>query len=64
MYVIPRKHTAELNGGSVKFYTLHRFGSFSFRGDAIQACKDAGLYHDSKDADRILVDGYSIARED
>ena len=51
----PRTHVAELNGGSTRFQSYNT--GFWLESDAIQACKDAGLYKSEEDACRIRVDG-------
>lgn len=58
-YLIPRKHVVELNGDTLKFHSVHR-SDRGIKGDAIQACKDAGIYHSFKDAHRMLIDGRKI----
>lgn len=61
-YIFARKHKAELNGETVTFSSYHRPGSSGLHGDAIQACKNAGIYRKFSDADRIKVDGVSLGR--
>jgi len=56
----PRKHVAEMNGGSVEFRSYHFDDSYHLWSDAVQACKDAGLFLKTGDGDRMLVDGRPV----
>lgn len=51
------EHVAELRGERVEFASSGKRGSHMLWSDAVQACKDAGIYRSDRDADRILVDG-------
>lgn len=51
------EHTAELRGRRVTFTSSARSRSWMLLSDAIQACKDAGIYEHWSDGDRVLVDG-------
>lgn len=53
----PRKHTATLNGRTIEFSSYHLDGSHYLWSDAVQACKDAGIYRETGDADKMLIDG-------
>ena len=52
------EHTAVLDGHEVEFCSTGNRGSHELWADAIQACKDAGIYKRGSDADRIVVDGF------
>ena len=54
----PRTHVAELNGGSTRFQSYNT--GFWLESDAIQACKNAGLYRSADDASRIRIDGIPV----
>lgn len=51
------EHTAELRGETVTFYSAARRDSYVLRSDAVQACKEAGIYKLPSDGDAVLVDG-------
>lgn len=51
------EHTATLRGETVEFASSARKGTWMLLSDAIQACKDAGIYEHARDADKIRIDG-------
>ena len=51
------EHTARLRNVEVEFASAGPHGSLQLWEDAVQACKDAGIYRSAADAARILVDG-------
>lgn len=51
------EHVAELRGKRVVFCSPAKRGSWALRSDAIQACKDAGIYELPSDGESLLVDG-------
>ena len=51
------EHIGELNGQTFEFVSAGTRDSIMLWDDAIQACKDAGLYRKASDAKRIIVDG-------
>ena len=53
----PRKHTAEMNGVEVEFKSCHFEKSYHLWCDALQACREAGVFREKEDADRMLIDG-------
>ena len=53
----PRKHVAEMNGVEVPFRSHHFDGSYHLWSDALQACRDAGAFSESGDADKMRIDG-------
>ena len=56
-YAWPRKHTAEMNGVEVVFKSCHFENSYHLWSDALQACRDAGIFHERGDSDKMLIDG-------
>lgn len=52
------EHTAELRGQRTVFYSSAKKYTSALFGDAIQACKEAGIYKSSSDASRIILDGH------
>ena len=52
------EHTAELHGKRVVFCSSARKYTYALMSDAIQACKDAGIYETSGDASDIILDGH------
>lgn len=55
------KHTAELNGHKVVFYSIAKSGSVELLTDAVQACKQEGIYTKVQDYYRIRVDGQKLS---
>lgn len=58
-YRWPRKHTVELNGGVTEFSSYIKDG-FWLESEAVDAAKKAGLYKESADVGRMLLDGKPI----
>jgi len=58
------EHVGELDGRRFEFVSAGTRGSMELWSDAIQACKDAGLYRRASDAHRMRVDGakYTVGR--
>lgn len=61
-YRFARSHTVYLNGGSTTFRSYNKPG-FWLESDAIQAAKRAGLYEQSGDCYRMLLDGQRIRQQ-
>ncbi len=53
------EHTAELRGERVVFYSSAKRYTHMLFSDAVQACKEAGIYKSSSDASRIILDGHT-----
>jgi len=53
------KHEAELRGQKVVFWSHGRRDTWVLHSDAVQACKEAGIYKSDGDGERVLVDGYA-----
>ena len=56
-YAWRHRHTASMNGKTIEFRSYHFENSFYLWSDAVQACKDAGIYLKDRDADKMLIDG-------
>ena len=56
-YTSERWHTASLDGRAVRFRSFYKRQTFGLHSDAVQACKEAGLYRGREDWDAVLVDG-------
>jgi len=56
-YSRSRRHTASLGGQGVEFSSYYKPGTFGLHSDAVQALKQAGLYHEREDWERVLIDG-------
>ncbi|MBQ9000467.1 MAG: hypothetical protein IJ087_01285 [Eggerthellaceae bacterium] len=54
-YLFPRVHFAEMNGGEVAFRSVFREGTHGLWSDALQACKNAGLFREPDDGRRMKV---------
>lgn len=54
-YLFRRLRTAELHGERVEFLSYFKPGTFGLWSDAVEACKQAGIYKRQEDADEIII---------
>lgn len=54
-YFFPRSRRAELHGKAVEFTSHFKPGTYGLWSDAVEACKQAGIYQYGSDADDIVI---------
>lgn len=54
-YIFPRLRYAELHGEAVEFTSFFKPGTYGLWSDAVEACKQAGIYQYGRDADDIEI---------